>query len=190
MAQNKINVVLGAKDEASKVVKGVRGQFEKFKKDAVTGFGLGGGIGLFNLGSRALKGFVNVMGDAVRMAAEEEAEIGQLTRAIAENDEAWDGNIDTIEKLINKRQELAFADGEQREALRLLVSNTKDVTKAQELLATAMDFARLRGISLRTAADLQGRRRPASTSDTISRNARLVRVASSSSVRRRSTQRA
>ena len=104
MAQNKINVVIGAKDEASKVVKGVRGQFEKFKKDAVTGFGLGAGIGLFNLGSRALKGFVNVMGDAVRMAAEEEAEIGQLTRAIAENDEAWDGNIDTIEKLIRRCQ--------------------------------------------------------------------------------------
>ena len=41
---SRLNVILGAKDEASKVVGGLRGQFEKFKKDAMTGFGLGAGL--------------------------------------------------------------------------------------------------------------------------------------------------
>jgi len=66
----RVNVVLGAKDEATKVVTGLRGQFEKFRKDAVTGFGLGAGINVFNMASRAIGGVVDFMGDAVEIASD------------------------------------------------------------------------------------------------------------------------
>lgn len=157
MADSRINVILGAKDEASKTVTGLRGQMERFKKDAMTGFGLGAGIGVFNLATRAIGGVVDIFGDAVRAAAEEEAAIATLTQAIEANDEAWDGNIDAVEDLIQQRQALAFSDGEQRESLQLLVGATKDVTEAQKLLGTAMDFARFRGMELRAASDLLGK---------------------------------
>ncbi|MCC6854487.1 MAG: hypothetical protein IT189_00355 [Microbacteriaceae bacterium] len=97
------------------------------------------------------------LGDAVSMAMEEEAGIKRLTTAITENDAAWDGNIDAVEKVIDSRQRLAFADDEQRDSLAGLVSVTKDVTKALELQRTAMDLARLRGMDLRTATDLIGK---------------------------------
>lgn len=97
------------------------------------------------------------LGDAVSMAAEEEASIKRLTTAITENDAAWDGNIDAVEEVITSRQRLAFADDAQRDSLAGLVSVTKDVTKALDLQRVAMDLARLRGLDLRTATDLIGK---------------------------------
>jgi len=155
-ASTQVGKMQGAVGGLGKRLKSVTAN-PQLKQSLLTGVGLGGGVIGFQLLTSAITGTISVLSDAVRAAAEEEAAIAQLTRAIQENDEAWNGNIDAVEALITKRQELAFADSEQREALRLLVSNTKDVTKAQELLATAMDFARLRGIALRTSADLLGR---------------------------------
>jgi len=153
----RVNVVLGAKDEATKVVTGLRGQFEKFRKDAVTGFGLGAGIGVFNLAQQALGSVVNVMGDAVGMALEEEAGISRLDAALKANIDSWDGNRDAIEEVINAREELAFSDGEQRDSLSKLVSVTKDVNEALGLQAVAMDLARLRGMDLASASELIGK---------------------------------
>ncbi len=82
MADSRINVILGAKDEASKVVTGLRGQFEKFKSDAVAGFGLGAGIQAFSLLQRGVGAAVDIMGDAVRAAAEDEASVALMTKAI------------------------------------------------------------------------------------------------------------
>lgn len=75
MADSRINVILGAKDQASKVVKGLRGQFEEFKRGAKAGFGLGAGIGVFSLASRGISEVVDFMGDAVSAASDlEEAQ--------------------------------------------------------------------------------------------------------------------
>lgn len=157
MADPRINVILGAKDEASKVVTGLRGQFNIFAKDAAKGFGLQAGMNVFSAAQRTITGVASALGDMAREGAEELGQIAQLTQAIEANDRAWDGNIDAVEEVISARQRLAFSDGEQREALQLLIGNTKDLTEAQRLLATAMDFSRFRGISLRTSADLLGR---------------------------------
>ena len=139
----------------SKSLDGIKGQA---KQSVLTGVGMGVGIGAFGAATMAIGKTVDILGDAVRMAAEEEAAIASLSRAIGENDAAWDGNINKVEELISLRQnELAFSDGEQREGLRLLIGNTKDLTEAQKLLGDAMDFARFRGIDLRTSADLLGR---------------------------------
>lgn len=70
MADPRVNVVVGAKDEATKVVKGIRGQFETFKKDAITGFGLGAGINVFNLGMQAFQRFGDVVGDTIQAASD------------------------------------------------------------------------------------------------------------------------
>ena len=112
---------------------------------------IGAGVGV--LGAQVL----NFLGDAAQAAREENAAIATLTQSIKANDEAWDGNIDAVEEVIAKRQDLAFSDDEQRESLRKLVSQTKDVNKALELQRTAMDLARLRGIDLAAASDLIGK---------------------------------
>jgi hypothetical protein len=132
-----------------------------FKSQAKAGVGLGVGIGAGTMAFNALStgvGFaVDVLGDAVTAAMEEEAAIATLTRAIEENDRAWDGNIDAVEDVIDARQALAFADDEQRDSLQRLVSVTGDINKALELQRTAMDLARLRGMDLATAGDLIGK---------------------------------
>src|SRR3990167_6455160 len=115
MVGNRINVILGAKDDASKTVTGLRGQFERFAADAKAGFGLGAGIQAFSLLQRGIGAVTDIIGDAVRAAAAEEAQIALLTNAIKENDSAWDGNVDALEALIRERQKLAFSDGEQRD---------------------------------------------------------------------------
>jgi hypothetical protein len=111
----------------------------------------GFGVGL------AVAKVTDFLGDAVHAAREENAAIATLTQSIHANDLAWDGNIDRIEEVIDKRQDLAFADDEQRASLQRLVSVTKDVNKALELQRTAMDLARLRGMDLATASDLIGK---------------------------------
>ena len=157
MPDPRVNVILGAKDEASKVVGGLRGQLEQFKKDAIKGFGLGAGFSAF----KTLKGVVTdvagAMLDAARSAAEEEAEVAQLTTALRENAEGWDGNVDAIEAVLTARQKLAFSDSEQRTSLAKLVAITGDHTEALALSRQAMDLARLRNIDLGTASELLGK---------------------------------
>ena len=68
MADTRLGIILSAKDQASAVVRGLRGQMTAFKKDAITGFGLGAGISVFNLAERAIKGVVTGLGDAFTAA--------------------------------------------------------------------------------------------------------------------------
>lgn len=154
-----------------KMSKGVGGFTTNIKKLAgpaktsiLTGFGMGGGLLAFGALTSAVGTAVNVISDAVRAAGEEETAIEQLTVAIEANDRAWNGNIDAVEALITKRQELAFADADQRESLQLLVGYTKDLSQAQKVLGVAMDFARFRNIDLRTSSDLLGKAMAGNTS--------------------------
>jgi hypothetical protein len=152
-----VGIAFQGKDEVSPVVRGIRNTMSGFKRDAATGFGLGAGISIFNTAKMAIGAVVDVLGDAVNAAIEEEASIAQMNRAIEENDAAWDGNVDRIEGVISAREKLAFSDGEQRDSLRQLVAVTKDVDKALALQATAMDLARLRNMSLADAGTLVGK---------------------------------
>ena len=109
------------------------------------------------LATRGVGMLTDFLGDAVSAAIEEEAGIKRLNTAIAENDRAWDGNIDRVEDVIEARQRLGFADDEQRDSLARLVSVTGDVNKALDLQRTAMDLARLRSMSLVDAGELLGK---------------------------------
>lgn len=146
---------------AQKSLGGMEKQTKSFvsqvKGSILTGVGLGAGVTGFTLLSNAISGTIDLIGDAVHAAAEEDAAIQQLTTSIKANDEAWDGNLDRIEDVIQARQDLAFADDEQRESLRQLVAVTHDVNEALQLQAVAMDLARLKNISLVDAGNLLGK---------------------------------
>jgi len=115
----------------------------------------------------AAKGFAIAAGAAVavggamfaaaRAAAEEDASIARLNAAISANTTLTDEQTKQMDTAIEARQNLAFSDDSLRDSLARLVPRTKDVSKAIELQAIAMDFARLRGIDLSTASDLVGK---------------------------------
>jgi hypothetical protein len=87
MADPRINLILGAKDDASKVVKGLRGQFDQFKRDAMAGFGLGAGISVFGMAQRALGGVVDVAGDAINAASDLEESQGKVDQVFGDSAE-------------------------------------------------------------------------------------------------------
>lgn len=115
----------------------------------------------------AAKGFAIAAGAAVvvggamfaaaKAAAEEDASIARLNAAISANTTLTDDQTKQMDAAIESRQNLAFSDDSLRDSLARLVPRTKDVSKAIELQAIAMDFARLRGVDLSTASDLVGK---------------------------------
>ena len=115
----------------------------------------------------AAKGFAIAAGAAVavggamfaaaKAAGEEDASIARLNATISANTKITDAQRKEMDAAIETRQGLAFSDDALRDSLARLIPRTGDVTKAVNLQATAMDFARLRGIDLSTASDLIGK---------------------------------
>jgi hypothetical protein len=126
---------------------------KEFGKGITQGLGLAGALGAANIASSAISTLVDVVGDATEAAIAEEASISKLNTALRANVESYDGNTEAIERTLKARMELGFSDDEQRESLALLVAATKDATKALEIQRTAMDLARLKGISLQAASE-------------------------------------
>jgi hypothetical protein len=146
---------------AEQGVTSVRGMFSNLAKDAkssiLTGVGLGAGVTAFAALGSAAGAASDFLADSIQAARDEEVGIRQLTTAIEANVAGWDGNIDAIERVIDEREKLGFADGQQRESLAVLTSVTKDHTKALDLQRIAMDLARLRGMDLGAASELIGK---------------------------------
>ena len=92
---------------------------------------------------------------ALKAAAAEEAGIGRLRVAMENVGLSYDESSKSLEKWINAQQQsTAFADSEQRASLSSLIILTGNLTKAQDLLTTAMDVARWKNMDLATASDL------------------------------------
>jgi phage-related protein len=106
-----------------------------------------GGVGLL-AGGLAMAG---------KAAAEEEVGIARLNQTLENSIPNWDGNTGAIDAYIAKQEKLSFADDELRDSLNQLVAQTKDLGKAQELQALAMDLARAKGMDLQTASKLVGK---------------------------------
>ena len=94
---------------------------------------------------------------AAKAAAEEDASIARLNAALSANTKVTAEQQKAMDDAIEARQKLAFSDDALRDSMARLVPRTKDVGKAIELQAIAMDFARLRGVDLSTASDLVGK---------------------------------
>jgi methyl-accepting chemotaxis protein len=156
-ASKNLNTLDKTTTKTTKSVGGLGKAAGGLKNTVLTGVGMGAGIVGFNLAAAGIASVANALGDAIRGAEEEDAAIAQLTRSIEENSKSWDGNIDAVEGVIAARQDLAFSDDEQRESLRALVAVTGDVNKALEVQRTAMDLARLKGMSLGDATNLLGK---------------------------------
>ena len=145
------------KDSMSPVVRNVKRSMASFKRDAITGFGLGAGMNVFSLATKGIGMVTDYLGDSIKAAQEEEVSIAKLTTSLKANIAGWDGNTDAIEAVLAARMKLGFSDDEQRTSLTMLIAITHDATKALDIQRTAMDLARMRGMSLADATTLLGK---------------------------------
>lgn len=154
---NEIRAKVGVKDNASSELDRIKNKFANLQKQGAKGFAIGAGAAItakgFMLLDRAASAVVGALGDATQAAIEDQASQQKLASSLKANVEGWDGNTDAIEKTLNARMKLGFSDDEQRDSLAKLVVATNDVTKALAIQRTAMDLARLKGISLGAASE-------------------------------------
>lgn len=88
---------------------------------------------------------------ATKAAAEEEKEMAILANTLRKTTKASDAQVASTEEWITATQNATgVADGDLRPALGKLVVATGDVSRAQKLLAVAMDVATARGLDLNT----------------------------------------
>jgi hypothetical protein len=147
--------------QADKAVSGLRSSLMNLggeaKKSILTGVGLGAGLGAWNLLSGGIHDAIGFMGDSIKAAETQEASLAALTAALKQNDAGWDGNVDSIQKVIESRLKLGFTTQEQEASLAVLVAMTKDHTASLDIERTAMDISRLKHIDLATASTLLGK---------------------------------
>ena len=151
MARQIVVDILGDASKFTKATKDAQTSAQKFGSAISSGLGIGAGIGAFTLLSSAVGGTVDFLKDAVQAGMEEEASIAKLSASLQANIPAWDGRTDAIEKVLKAQIDLGFSDDEQRDSMSMLVVATKNVAEAQAIQTTAMDLARLKGISLADA---------------------------------------
>ena len=160
MPDTKTTLTWILKDEVSGPARNLKGSLDDAGAAAGRGGGLfgslGGAIGgLINPMTLAIGGAGALVGGlamAAKAAADEQVNIEKMNTALEANIPSWDGNTDAIEAMIAKREDLAFSDDDLRNSMALLVAGTKDVSDATQLQATAMDLARLKGVSLEEAS--------------------------------------
>lgn len=159
MADTKTTLTWLLKDQVSGPASKIKGSLGAAEAQAGKSSGvfgkLGGALGgLVNPTTLAVGGIgamVGVLGYSIKAAADEQKNIEKMNTSLKANIPNWNGNTDAIEGLIKKRENLAFSDDELRNSMALLVASTHDVGQAQDLQATAMDLARLKGVDLETA---------------------------------------
>jgi len=88
----------------------------------------------------------------VQGAMEEQQQIARLGAALKANVPAWDGDMSAITGAVKARENLGFADDALRASLITLLPATHNIGKALAVQSTAMDLARLKGISLEDAS--------------------------------------
>jgi hypothetical protein len=159
---NNIRLAASMDDKVSGPLDRLRGKVDSLGKTGA-GKGLLAGIagaatlGAIGLVTGAVSALTDALGDAAKAYREDEASQARLRTSLEANVPAYNGNTDAIEKVLSSRMRLGFSDDEQRASLAQLVTRTHDSTKALEIQQTAMDLARLKGISLEAATNLLGK---------------------------------
>jgi hypothetical protein len=139
-----IDLVVQMTDKASKGLGDVSGALGKL--------GLAG-MGISTI-TDGVGNLVQGFGDLAGAASAEKLETDQLVRGIKAADSAFDGNLETLDKLVAAGEAKAFGDSEVRASLQKLTAATGDVAEASSLQALAMDVARAKGISLEQATTI------------------------------------
>jgi hypothetical protein len=94
----------------------------------------------------ALAGLAVAAGKSVQAAIQDEAAQASLARTLRVSANATDATVISVEKYISSLgKQVAISDDEARPALATLVLATKDVAKAQALMAIAIDTAAATG---------------------------------------------
>ena len=88
-----------------------------------------------------------------KAAADDRTEQQKLEKAIEQAGAATAKSTAQVEAAIAAGQDKAFSDSETREGLQALVTATKDVGTATDLLTQAQDIARFANVDLATASD-------------------------------------
>lgn len=92
-----VQTTFTAKDNMSPVVRGIRSTMDQFKRDAATGFGLAGGISIFNMATRAFGAVTDYMGDALNAASdlgEQQSKTTAVFKDQADEVLAWSRSLD------------------------------------------------------------------------------------------------
>lgn len=105
----------------------------------------------------ALAALPGLLMDGAKGAAEDEAAMLRLRKAVENTGKSYDSQSGAVEDAIKRGQELAFTDGETASALATLTSLTGDSDEALRRLSAAQDLARGTGIPLEQAAKLLGK---------------------------------
>jgi len=147
-AKTEIAVLVSAKDEASKQLKGITGQIQSMSKQLKIAGGIMMGAGA---------GIAAGLGMAMKAAAEEQAGIVRLSTAMHNMGIEYDQVKDSLEAWIDaQQQKTAIADTKQREALASLILMTDNLTEAQDLLTVAMDMSAAMGEDLSSSTTKLG----------------------------------
>lgn len=162
MAQETITLRLVAQDLMSGNVSKAIGSLDKMaRRGGLVGSvmqGVGQSFGqLLNPVALVANGIgmvTDALGDSLDAYRQDQLSQAQLRTALEANIKAWDGNTDAIEGTIAARMKLGFSDDEQRASLALLVAQIGNVNDALAVQRTAMDLARLKGVSLSESATL------------------------------------
>lgn len=100
---------------------------------------------------------VSLLSDATRAAQDEAAGLDRLANAVENTGASYGAYASQIDAAVESAQKLSFADDEAVNALNTLTSATKDTGRALELMSTAQDLARGKGISLAAASEIVGK---------------------------------
>lgn len=158
---NRVRVSTNVDPKAATELDKLRAKFGALQQQGAKGFMTGVGaaatLKAFSLIDRAIAATVDYIGNATKAFMEDERSQRLLRVSLSDNVAAWDGNTRAIEDVLAARMKLGFSDDEQRASLTNLVAVTKNVDKALEVQRTAMDLARMRGMSLADATLLLGK---------------------------------
>lgn len=173
MGDTKTTLTWLLRDQVSGPAKAINSALDKTADKAKGSGGLmaklgaatGGLVNPFSLAVGGATALFAGLGEAAKAAAEEQKNIEKMKTALVAAVPGFDGNTDAIEALISKREDLAFSDDELRASLATLVTSTHDVSAAQDLQATAMDLARLKGVDLATASEALAKANAGSTKE-------------------------
>lgn len=83
-----VTTTFKGKDELSPVVRNIRSAMADFKKDAITGFGLGAGLNIFHAATRAIGAVVDVIGDSISAASDQSEAMSKVTVVFGEQSDA------------------------------------------------------------------------------------------------------
>lgn len=115
----------------------------------------GGAVGA--LSGAGVATAVGALSELARAAAEEEAGLQRLEQAVENTGASYGRYADQIDAAVQSSLALSFADDEAVNALNTLTAATGDAERALNLLGTAQDLARGKGISLASASEIVGK---------------------------------